>query len=408
MRRINGRCAVWMGVLSLAFGTATALRAQSAAQSDKRSQSGSYSLLYSFQCIPDGNNPAAPLVRDSAGNLYGITRYGGNPVGGVGMGTVFKVSPVGTETVLHTFAGPPSDGEYPVASLILDAAGNLYGTTPDGGEFGGGTVFEVTATGTESILYNFCARSHCRDGYFPSAGMARDHTGNLYGTASLNGEYGGGVIFKLSPDGTYTVLHSFNYSSTDGSYPESNVTMDSSGNLYSTTTYGGTSYHGTVFKVTASGTESLLYSFKGWPVDGAAPGAMGLLRDTSGNFYGVTAEGGENDLGVLFKLTPGATESVNLNFTGLGGGYPGGVLVRDEAGNLYGVAGGGPVKGDRWGVLYKLAPDGRETVLHDFTLTSSSDGGGPAGLTEDSSGDLYGALYYGGAYGCGAVFKYTP
>lgn len=188
-----------------------------------------------------------------------------------------------------------------MGSLTLDAAGNVYGTTPDGGEFGGGTVFKVTPTGTESILYNFCVRSHCRDGYYPNAGMARDGAGNLYGTASLNGEYGEGVVFKLSPDGTYTPLHSFDYSSTDGSYPESNFSLDWWGNLYSTTEDGGASYHGTVFKVTAIGTESLLYSFKGWPADGAAPSAMGLLRDTAGNFYGVTAEGSENNLGVLFK-----------------------------------------------------------------------------------------------------------
>jgi uncharacterized repeat protein (TIGR03803 family) len=403
-------------LLLILLGTATALHAQSAAQSDKP-QAGSYSLLYSFRCSPDGETPGGGLLMDPSGNLYGTTEYGGES--GLGRGIVFKVTPNGTESVLHTFAGPPSDGEYPVASLTLDAAGNLYGTTPFGGESSeAGVVFKLTSTGTESIVYNFCPQSGCTDGNEPFAGVTRDSAGNLYGTTLLGGASGVGTVFKLTPDGTESVVHSFVYSDRDGSYPASNLTRDSSGNLYGTAEDGGSSSRGTVFKVTASGRESVLYSFKGAPSDGESPGGGGLLRDTAGNFYGATGSGGPNGnsynrgLGVLFELTPGGAERVLLNFSGLGGAFPDNALARDEAGNLYGTAlnggSGAGCGGDHCGVLFELTPAGRETVLHNFTLDSSTDGANPNGVVRDGAGNLYGTLENGGAYGCGAVFKYTP
>jgi uncharacterized repeat protein (TIGR03803 family) len=391
----------------LPLGMAAALRAQSAAQSDKRPQAGTYSLLYSFQCTPDGGFPYTGLIRDSSGDLYGTTYTQGE----YGYGAVFKVTPSGTESVLHSFAGPPSDGSYPqFGSLTLDGAGNVYGVTPSGGEFGYGTVFKVTATGTESVLYNFTGGS---DGREPYGGMARDSSGNLYGTTVDGGNYGYGVVFKLTPGGTESVLHNFDLLSTDGAYPLGNFIRDSSGNLYSTTYEGGASFVGTVFEVTTSGVESLLYSFKGDPVDGAGPYGGGLLRDSSGNLYGVTDAGGANGLGMVFKLTSAGTESVLLNFTGAGGANPFDGLARDASGNLYGTASlggsgaGCPFQG--CGVLFELGATGKETILHDFTLSSSSDGAVPyGGVIRDPSGNLYGTLEDGGAHGCGAVFKYTP
>ena len=230
------------------------------------------------------------------------------------------------------------DGSYPeFGSLTLDAAGNLYGTTSQGGEFAGyGTVYKVTATGTESVLYNFTGRS---DGSQPYGGVARDGAGNLYGTTLHGGTNDYGAVFKLTPVGTETVLHNFGSSPTDGTYPTSSLTRDSSGNLYGTTEQTTASTGETVFEVTASGTESLLYSFKGGPVDGKEPYGGGLLRDTSGNLYGVTEYGGANDTSVVFKLTASGTESVLLNFNGTAGGrslVDG--LARDAAGNLYGTA----------------------------------------------------------------------
>jgi uncharacterized repeat protein (TIGR03803 family) len=391
--------------MMLALGTTAALHAQ---QSADKSLAGTYSLLYSFQCGADGVGPSSGLIRDSTGNLYGTTNSGGQ----FGYGTVFKVTSGGTESVLHSFAGSPSDGSYPdLGSLTLDPEANVYGTTPYGGESGYGTVFKVTATGTESVVYNFTGGS---DGGYPYGGVARDSAGNLYGTTYEGGTYYVGVVFKLTADGAESVLHNFGSSLTDGEYPTGNLTRDSSGNLYGATDRGGASSAGSVFQVTASGTESLLYSFKGYPVDGAGPVGGGLLRDTSGNLYGVTQEGGANTLGIVFKLTSAGTESVLLNFNGgTGGGDPIDGLARDAAGNLYGTTlGGGSGAGCPYlgcGVLFELTTAGKEMVLHNFTLGSSSDGGNPwGGVVRDPSGNLYGTLSVGGAYGCGAVFKFTP
>jgi uncharacterized repeat protein (TIGR03803 family) len=394
-------------LLLLAIGTAGASHAQSIAQSDKRPQAGTYSLLYSFQCTPDGAIPQAGLLRDSSGNLYGTTSSGGV----YGGGTVFKVAPSGIESVLHSFGSLPFDGQLPYyGNLTPDTAGNLYGTTPYGGEFGYGTVFKVTATGTASVLYSFMGAS---DGGQPVGGPARDAAGNLYGTTSSGGTYGSGVVFKLTAGGTESVIHNFARSSTDGGYPSSNLTRDSLGNLYGTTQYGGSSFVGTIFKITATGTESVLYSFKGDPVDGAVPEGGGLLRDTAGNLHGVSYEGGADTLGAAFKLTSGGTESVLLSFTGSGGGAPIGGLASDTAGNLYGTATeGGSGAGCPYlgcGVLFELTAAGHEIVLHNFSLSSSNDGAIPeGGVVRDPSGNLYGTVADGGAYGCGAVFKYTP
>lgn len=392
-------------LLLMALGMAVSLRAQSADQSDEQPAepggdqsadqpvAGTYSLLYSFQCGSDASTPETGLVRDSSGNLYGTTIYGGQ----YDYGTVFKLTPDGTETVLHSFAGAPSDGDNAFAGgITLDATGNIYGTTYAGGEFNSGTAFKVTTAGAESVLYSFTGGS---DGNQPFGGVARDSAGNLYGTTYAGGTYGAGVVFKLTSGGSESVLYNFGNSSTDVAFPFGHLTRDSSGNLYGTTSAGGASDAGMVFKVTASDTESVLHSFEGYPVDGAGPYGGGLLRDTSGNLYGVTEYGGADGDGVVFKLTSGGTESVLLNFTGgAGGGFPIDILVRDAAGNLYVTASAGgsgagcPDEG--CGVLFRLTTVGKEIVLHDFALSSSSDGAYPdGGVVRDPSGNLYGTLF---------------
>jgi uncharacterized repeat protein (TIGR03803 family) len=403
-------------LLIWALGTAAALHAQTA----DKSQAGTYSLLYSFgQSSTDACAPLAGLVRDSSGNLYGTTASGGQD----DEGTVFKVTPGGAETVLHSFAGFPSDGAGPeYGSLTLDAVGNLYGTTPFGGELYNGTLFRVTATGTESVLYNFCADAGCTgaDGYSPYGGVASSSHGSAYGLAFLGGTYGLGALYTLTAGGTESVIHSFEGSPTDGANPLSNLIRDSSGNLYGTTSAGGASNYGTVFEVTAGGTEIVLYSFKGYPVDGEEPSGGGLLRDTSGNLYGVTQYGGNGGraamgAGVVFKLTPGGAESVLLNFNGTTGGKnPMGGLAIDAAGNLYGTgygggSGAGCERSTGCGTLFELTTAGKEIVLHNFVGNSPSDGASPyGGVLRDPSGNLYGTLSHGGAYGCGAIFKFTP
>jgi uncharacterized repeat protein (TIGR03803 family) len=195
-------------------------------------------------------NPSAELIMDAAANLYGTTYHGGTSGGGV----VFKLAPDGTETVLYSFCSQfnCADGDHPSAGLIMDGAGNLYGTTYYGGTSGGGVVFKLAPDGTETVLYSFCSQSNCADGSDPEAGLIMDGAGNLYGTTSDGGGTFGGVVFKLAPDGTETVLYSFCSQSgcADGSYPEAGLIMDGAGNLYGTTLGGGTSGTGVVFMVT--------------------------------------------------------------------------------------------------------------------------------------------------------------
>jgi uncharacterized repeat protein (TIGR03803 family) len=248
------------------------------------------------------------LIHDSAGNLYGTTYYGGAN----GAGTVFKVASTGTESVLYSFTGG-SDGKWPQGRLVRDSLGNLYGTTYggglmncDGGLHGCGVVFKLDTTGMETVLYSFTGAT---DGASPTAGLIRDGAGNLYGTTyaggeancPLKGSAGCGVVFKVSKTGTMSVLHTFINS--DGSNPAADLIRDSAGNLYGTTKFGGGSGFGTVFKLDSAGNETTLYSFMGTP-DGVAPLA-GLVKDTAGNLYGTASSGGVNDApGIVFKIVP--------------------------------------------------------------------------------------------------------
>jgi uncharacterized repeat protein (TIGR03803 family) len=266
----------------------------------------SEAVLYSFCAqahCSDGGEPQAAVIRDDAGNLYGTTYAGGNQgcLGGFGCGTVFRLAPNGTETVLHAFAGG-SDGEYPVASLIRDRAGNLYGTTLDGGTgtcnngtgeapAGCGIVFEIARNGTETVLHTFVGGS---DGSNPYAALIEDGAGNLYGTTLYGGstgcnDYGCGTVFEIASNGTETVLYAFKGGS-DGAYPTGALIEDSAGNLYGTTQSGGKHDDGTVFKLAPDGTRTILYSFKGGS-DGAMPRA-GLLKGKNNFLYGTTAVGG--------------------------------------------------------------------------------------------------------------------
>jgi uncharacterized repeat protein (TIGR03803 family) len=284
--------------------------------------------LYRFtdKNVANGAVPTSGLVKDALGNLYGTAQYGGSgSCAGYGCGTVFKVTPKGTQTVLYNFLGK-TDGEAPNGGLLLDSAGNLYGTTDFGGGGGTGcgqaaycgTVFKVAPDGTEKILYSFAGGA---DGGRPLAGLVMDAEGNLYGTTLEGGTSshcsdGCGTVFKVTPDGTETVLHSFG-ESTDGISPTSGLVMDGQGTLYGTTRDGGDlgcqagGGCGTVFKVTPDATETVLYRFTGG-TDGATPYG-GLVLDGQGNLYGTTVAGGVGpcdnyqDLpgcGVVFKVTP--------------------------------------------------------------------------------------------------------
>jgi uncharacterized repeat protein (TIGR03803 family) len=234
------------------------------------------------------------LIRDAAGNLYGTTRSGGDFFG-CNCGVVFKLSPTGQETVLHAFAGPPTDGGAPFSGLIGDAAGNLYGTTSEGGAYGSGTIFKVDRTGKEAV-HSFTGG---RDGTNPAAGLIRDAVGCLYGATTRGGVYGAGTLFKVDR-GKLTVLYSFT-GGTDGANPNGSLIQDRAGNLYGSTASGGLSSVGNIFKLDSAGKLTVLYSFTGGP-DGANPNG-GLIRDRAGNLYGTTVFGGVSNTGVVFELT---------------------------------------------------------------------------------------------------------
>jgi uncharacterized repeat protein (TIGR03803 family) len=298
---------------------------------------GTFTLLYVFKGT-DGANPTGTLIADGKGNLYGTTSQGGS--GRPRDGTVFKLAPPvqkgsrWTETVLHTFVGGV-DGANPNGGMIRDQAGNLYGTTLLGGAFNQGTVFEVDANGRETILYSFAGSP---DGARPYAGLVQDGAGNLYGTTLLGGAFDRGTVFELDANGKERLLYSFS-GQVDGAYPNSVLILDGVGNLYGTTNEGGdAANHGTVFKLDKQGTLTVLHAFAGGK-DGSSPNA-GLILDESGNLYGTTTQGGDGDNdGTVFKLDKTGTLTVLYIFTaGAGGAYPYAGLVRDQAGNLYGTA----------------------------------------------------------------------
>lgn len=269
---------------------------------------GTETILYNFRGGAAGGEPFGGLARDSAGNFYGTTYYGGDTScnQGNGCGTVFKLSRSGQETVLYSFL-PAPDGELPIAGLVRDGAGNLYGTTTAGGVFEGhGTAFELSPSGQESVLHEFTGGA---DGLLPSAPLIRDAAGNLYGTTEGGTTSSGGTVFEIPSAGQYIVLHSFT-GRAGGLFPAGPLIRDAAGNLYGTTSDGGAgpcfdgaAYGcGVIFKVSSAGSEKALYSFEGSP-DGAYPRA-GLVRDAAGSLYGTTSTGGAYGCGTVFKFTP--------------------------------------------------------------------------------------------------------
>jgi uncharacterized repeat protein (TIGR03803 family) len=302
------------------------------------------------------------------------------------------------ETVLHSFSG--SDGANPYSTLAMDTSGNLYGTTQGGGEYGYGTVFALSPQKQETVLYSFCKLASCADGATPYAGVILDSQNNLYGTTNLGGEYDNGTIFKVNSAGVETVLYSFKGSPGDGELPHGGLVFDAKGNIYGTTEAGGVNGTGTVFKLTPSGKESIVYNFA--PSDSTGPinPFAGLTINAEGNFYGTSITGGTG-LGTVFKLTPGGDETTLYTFGSNDGYAPYGGITLDSKGNLYGTASGGGA--NQVGVVFKLSPSGR--LLFSTSLSRASGDEPYANLVLDSKGNIYGTAFGGGANGSGAVFK---
>ncbi len=369
-------------------------------------------VLYSFGGpAQTGSAPYAGLISDAAGNFYGTTTEGGT----YGQGMAFEltnVNGVWAETKLHQF-GSGVDGSKPYAGLIMDAAGNLYGTTRGGGAYDHGTVFELKANDhwEEKILHNF--DSSGGDGADPVGGLTFDTRGNLYGTTSEGGSatcdsgYGCGIVFELKadPHDDWTEKVLFTFDSADGSNPTADLTFDAAGNLYGTTSDDGDWGGGTVFELSPNGsggwTEKKLWGFT--LRDGANPNAS-VIFDAAGNLYGTTTNGGTHTEGTVFELEPLAdgnwTETVlhSFNDNGTDGAFPYGGLVIDAIGNLYGTTAGGGTGSScaingypGCGTAFELRHGSwTETVMHSFG--QGTDGAYPYGSLIGSSGHLYARL----------------
>jgi len=327
----------------------------------KVSPSGSLTVLYNFcpqSPCPDGFSPVAGLLLAQDGNLYGTTTDGA-PVQSGGYGTIFRLTMQGggiSLTTLHRFNG--LDGTNPDGSLIQASDGNLYGITVYGGTNFGcqvlgqacGTIYKVSPSGAFTTLHNFCSEPNCTDGALPYAGLIQAADGNLYGTTLLGGSNDScgvdacGTIFKMSPSGQFTTVHSFTL--TDGSQPFAPLVQDNNGNLYGTTYEGGLYNGGVVFKVGTDGSVTTLHDFcpEGSPVcpDGLSP-AAGLVKASDGNFYGSTEAGGMFNscqgvaCGTIFTVTPGGIWTQLYSFQNIDGAQPYGGLIVGRDGDLYGT-----------------------------------------------------------------------
>jgi uncharacterized repeat protein (TIGR03803 family) len=429
--RISVGMMVWSAILTtILFVPAT----PAAAQQER--------VLHSFNYNGhDGYNPDAGLVIDAMGNLYGTTFNGGagscvNGNGAViGCGTAFELMPNSeggySEKILHSFNYNGRDGYNPLAGLILDVAGNLYGTTLLGGSgtcsdgngvvIGCGAVFELTpaANGcwSEQILHSF--HNNGTDGVGPYSGVVFDAAGNLYGTTIGGGIYAYGTVYELTPrtGGGWRQMILHNFEDADGQEPRGGVILDGLGNLYGTTLHGGTFFNGVAFELSPQTdgpwTEIVLHSFGG-SGDGFIPDS-GPIFDQAGNLDGTTDLGGAFGLGgTAFELTPAAggswTETVMYSFgNGTDGCCPLAGLTLDASGNLYGTTLGGGTAG--FGTAFELTAAGggvwNETQLHSFG--EGEDGSVPdGGLIFDTSGNLYGTTDSGGTYGYGTVFEIVP
>jgi uncharacterized repeat protein (TIGR03803 family) len=357
--------------------------------SELRPPSG-YKSIFAFD-FTDGAAPYAGIIY-AGGRLYGTTYAGGSG----GTGTVFKITTGGSEKVLHSFKGG-SDGAQPEAALIA-VSGTLYGTAVYGGASGNGVVFKVTTDGAEKVLHSFKGGS---DGSQSEAPLI-DVGGTLYGTTVGGGGAGRfGTIYKITTSGSEKVLYAFRGGSKDGADPGAGLT-DVKGTLYGTTSSGGPNALGTVFKVTTAGSEKVLHVFSG--SDGATP--ISSLTNLGGTLFGTTSNGGSKGFGTVFKITTAGFHKVLYSFRGgSDGAYPTHTGLADVNGILYGVTSSGGTASN--GTAFKITTAGKETVLYSFL--GGNDGAQPTGILALVKGVLYGTTFSGGgASGGGTVYSISP
>jgi uncharacterized repeat protein (TIGR03803 family) len=339
--------------------------------------------LYLFTGPPDAFLPNAGMVRDADGNFYGSTFYGG----AFNMGAVYKITPKGKETVLHSFSGG-TDGAYPSAALIAGQGGTLYGTTEYGGTggctdsqgVGCGTIFQITEAGVESVLYSFQGGN---DGWVPNAGVVQTSSGDIYGTTNSGGAYNSGIVFHLTLGGVENVLYTFN--SNIGGFAPGGLVEGNDGNFYATLGGG----NGSVFKITPTGIFTSLYVFGTNPNDAAFPIGT-LTKAADGVFFGTAPYGGLYGFGAVFSITPAGVESLVYSFTGGADGSRPDSTPLLTAGIIYGTT---PLGGtDGFGTIFEMTKKGVETTLYTFTECENANGiqGVGLGLAQGDDGYAYG------------------
>jgi uncharacterized repeat protein (TIGR03803 family) len=369
----------------------------------KLTTSGTLNTLYSFSALDywatnsDGARPNASLVQAKDGNLYGTCPEGGTG----GNGTVFQITTSGTMTTLHSFTSyyyelGNSDGANPEAGMMLASDGNLYGTCQAGGQNSIGTVFQVTTSGVLSTVYSFDGGP---DGENPDTGLIQARDGGFYGTTLSDGPGDGGKVFKVTASGLFASIHDFEYSNVAS---PNGLVQASDGNFYGTSKFGGGYGDGTVFKVTPSGMVTILYSFSIRPdglsnSDGANPSAA-LIQASDGNLYGTCSDGGAYGDGTIFRITMSGVFTTLYTFGPGGEGFgPTAGLIQARDGNLYGTA---------LGTVFKITTSGVFTTL--YTPPNNSEGGAPSStLVQARDGNLYGTCYGGGVFNSGTIFKVT-
>jgi len=394
-------------------------------------KSATLTYLHAFGPPPDASQPNGPLLLASDGNFYGTSRAGGaNRCGDIDFpcGAVFKVTPDGKETVISSFGLSATDAYRPNAGLIQGKDGALYGTTSNGGTYGGGTVFKVTLGGVRTILYSFGAT--LTDGVVPTAALIQADDDNFYGTTSSGGgnhcgnipQAGGncGTIFRVTPQGVETVMHSFGAFAGDGVEPLGALLQASDGNFYGTTIDGGAgtcgvsvdipNSCGTVFKMTPAGVVTIIHSF-GAKGDGIAPQGT-LVQGADGALYGTTPSGGAVGYasGIVFRITLAGKETVFYSFGPAltDGDGPSPFLILASDGNFYGTTrSGGANQCTSCGTVFRLTPAGAHTVLASFGPVNIAPNDPGAGVTEGPDGALYGVTFSGpaGVSLGGNVFK---
>ena len=420
---IARRAAALLIGVSACAGVAAALPRAASAQA----ASGiTFNSLYSFTGDTDGANPVAGLVADSAGNLYGTTPDGGPN----DTGSVFKITPSGTLTSLHTFGNvatndEDSDGGNPQGALVLGGDGNFYGTTAEGGLYGSGTVFQITPAGALTTIYNFSAVDNTTgdnsDGANPVSALVLGSDGNFYGTTGFGGTNDAGTIFKVSSSGAFSTLYSFSASNlNDYNYfgLNSPLIFDHQGNLYGTTYDGGANDNGIVYELSALGTFTTLHTFSTEDssyanTDGANPIAA-LVLGSDGNLYGTAQDGGTNGNGTVFEVSTSGSFNTLYSFSAdndgnTDGAGPEAALVQGSDGNFYSTTFAGGANDS--GTVFSITPTGTLTSLYSFSSDSSDTGNTDGDEIESplliSNGEVYGTASAGGTDEGGTVYQLT-